>query len=107
MKRIIEDENRFDELQRHVLRTIVESIREDIKDLKLSEDEKFDLTSNIAFSVAAIIDASRIMELDGQEVLPILAFAKTRGGEELITSDGGSWMHEYAAGMVDDVFNGE
>lgn len=62
----------------------------------------------MAFSIAAIIDGNRVMDLDGSEVMPVLTFAKERGGTELICANaGGPWMHEYVFGVVEDVFESE
>ena len=47
------------------------------------------------------------MELEGCAVVSVLTFAKERDGEELIAAEGGSWMHEYVFGAVDDVLAGE
>jgi len=71
----------------------------------ITEDQALsDVTGSISFSVAAIIDGSRQMDLDGQLVLPFLAFATERNGDEILAAEGGSWMHEYVFGVVDAVF---
>jgi hypothetical protein len=60
---------------------------------------------DIAFSVAAIIDGSRAMELEGQPLIPVLTFAEDPERTELVPRAGGSFVHEYVFGTVDDVFD--
>ena len=51
--------------------------------------------------VAAIIDGSAIMEHEGERVMPRLTFVKP-GDDETLIDAGGSWMHEYVGGFVDE-----
>ena len=103
------DDNRFDALQCHLIGEIVTTLRDGLREAGITDDDALqDATGSLAFSIAAIIDGSRIMHLDGAEVVPVLTFARERDGEELITArSGGSWMHEYVFGTVDDVFGSE
>lgn len=79
------------------------SIQSRLQETSLPEDSVDDLTESIAFSVAAIFDASAVMELDGKPVVPFLAFADERNGDNLIAEEGGSYMHEYVFGMLDEI----
>ena len=103
------DEDRFDSLQTHLIVEIVTAIRDGLREAGVKDDQAlYEATGSIAFSIAAIVDGSRIMELDGKEVVPVLTFARECDGEELISaSSGGSWMHEYVFGTVDEVFESE
>ena len=107
--KVTADNTRFDELQVHVLNEIVASIIDGLKEAGVSDSQTLhEATSNIAFSVAAIVDGSRVMNLEGTEVVPILTFARERDGQELIGADsGGSWMNEYVFGVVDEQFKGD
>ena len=104
--RVTPHDETFDPLQTRVLTEIVTSIRDGLREVGLTDDQALkEATGNIAFSIAAIIDGSRVMELDGQDVIPVLTFAKQRNGDELVAAQsGGSWMHEYVFGAVDEAF---
>ncbi len=102
------DTDQFDALQIRVLEEIIRSVASELKAVGITDDAALsEAVGNIAFSVATIIDGSRVMELEGSAVVPVLTFAKERDGEELIAAEGGSWMHEYVFGAVDDVLFGE
>ncbi len=102
------DSDRFDPLQMRLLKEIITSVRSELHGAGVTDDEiLYEATSNIAFAVAAIVDGSRVMDLDGEEVVPVLTFAKERNGTDLIGAEGGSWMHEYVFGAIDEIFDGE
>ncbi len=103
--KITVDSERFDELQMHVLEQLITCVTNGLRKAGVTDDAiLFEATGELAFSVAAIFDGSAVMELDGDPVVPVLTFAKERGGEDLISAGGGSWMHEYVFGTVDDMF---
>jgi len=102
------DSDRFDELQLRVLEELVTSIRDGLREAGVTDDQAlYKATGNIAFSVAAILDGSRVMELDGEQLVPVLTFAKERNVSDLVGAEGGSWMHEYVFGAVDEVFDSD
>jgi hypothetical protein len=99
------DSTRFDELQLHLLEEIIASVRDGLREAGITDDQAlYEATGNISFSIAAIVDGSRIMDLDGDAVVPVLTFAKQRNGADLVGAEGGSWMHEYVFSAIDDVF---
>lgn len=99
---------RFDELQIKILEEIIISIKEGLQAAGVADEKNlYDSTAEIAFSIATIIDGSSIMELDSKPVVPFLAFAKEYNSDELVAAEGGSWMHEYVFGMVDEMFSPE
>jgi hypothetical protein len=104
--RVSPDESKFDSLQEYLIGEIVTAIRDGLQEAGISDDQAlYEATGSIAFSIAAIVDGSRIMELEGERVVPVLTFANSRDAEELISaSAGGSWMHEYVFATVDEVF---
>ena len=100
------DSDRFDQLQLCVLKEIISAIGEELRKSGVTEAHALnDLTGSIAFSVAAIIDGSRVAELDGQEIFPVLTFSAEHNGSDFIGADGGSWMHEYVFGALDEVLS--
>lgn len=102
------DTDRFDEFQLRVVEELIVSIRDGLREAGISDDNKlYEATGNLAFSVAAIIDGSRVMKLEEKAVVPVLTFAKERNGDELIAVEGGSWLHEYVFSTIDDVFDND
>jgi hypothetical protein len=102
------DRNRFDELQLALLEELIRAVRDGLREAGVTDDDTlFDATGNLAFAIAAIVDGSRVMQLDGEPVVPVLTFAGEPGSSELIGAEGGSWMHEYVFGSVEDVFDDE
>jgi len=61
-----------------------------------------EITADATFEIAAIIDGSLIMELDGKTVEPILTFKSNE--DALVWDEGSSWMHEVVYGWVYDLF---
>lgn len=106
--KVLIDVNQFDALQMRLLEEIIGSVASGLKEAGITDETALaEAVGSIAFSVAAIVDGSRVMELDGQPVVPVLTFAKEPNGDSLIAAEGGSWMHEYVFGAVDDVLFGE
>lgn len=100
------DTERYDQLQLRLLEELVVSLRDGLREAGVDDaDTLYEATGNLAFAVASIMDGSRVMDLDGADVAPVLTFARERDGEDLVAPpSGGSWMHEYVFGVVDDVF---
>ena len=99
------DEARYDKLQLHLIGEIIRSIKTDLKEAGIAEERVADVTGDIAFSVATIIDGSRVMELEGQPLVPVLTFAEDAERTKLVARAGGSFMHEYVCATVDDLFD--
>ena len=97
------DEKAFDKLQLFLAKELAGLVKSDLERAGLAGQDLFDATQQIAFSVAAMIDGSTVMHLDGDRVQPVLTFEAT-DGQSLISAGAGSWMHEYIGGMVDDAF---
>jgi len=98
--------NRYDRLQNHILKQITDAVRGHLR-LLLSGRIPADLnsvTSDIAFSIASIIDGSAEVDDNGTPVIPVLAFATTEARDELLFAElgYGSWMHEYAHGAPNE-----
>jgi hypothetical protein len=98
--------DRFDELHLCVLEELIGAIRTGLAEAGTTDDQAlYEATGSIGFAVAAIVDGSRLMQLDGQSVVPFLTFAKERNGAELVATEGGSFLHEYVFSKVDEVFS--
>jgi hypothetical protein len=99
------DEGKFDKCQLRLLEEIARDVKSALEEAGVSAERIQDVTESITFQIAAIVDSSRVMELDGKPLLPFLTFAEDDKREQLIASPGGSWMHEYACGTVDQIFD--
>jgi hypothetical protein len=99
------DESRYDKQQLHLIREIVRAIKSDLAASGIREERLADVTGDVAFSIAAIIDGSRVMEADGQTLIPVLTFADDADRTKLVARPGSSFMHEYVHGTVEDVFD--
>ena len=106
--KLLTDKDRFDELQMYLISEIISDIRRKLIQAGISGDQLYDLTGKMSFSIAAILDGSRVMSMDGNPVLPVLTFETSRNSGTLTCAEeGGSWMHEYVFGCVDEVFESE
>jgi hypothetical protein len=99
---VLPDNARFDELQIHLIEEIVASIRDGLREAGVTNPRVLgEATSNLAFSIAAILDGNQVLTLEGREVIPVLTFARERDGPDLIAPEsGGSWMHEYVPALL-------
>ena len=98
------DEDRFDALQMRLLLEMVTSFKEVLEEAKIADDLLEDLTGKLAFSAAAIVDGSQLMDHEGEQIRPHLSFSTDDTHTEAISIEGASWMHEYVFGAIDEVF---
>jgi hypothetical protein len=102
---ITENESAFDKRQLALIREIIRAIKSDLADSGIAEERLADVTGDVAFSIAAIIDGSRAMQADGQPLIPVLTFAEDSERTKLLGRSGDSFMHEYVHSTVDDIFD--
>ncbi|RKR66459.1 hypothetical protein C8C94_0917 [Acidovorax sp. 94] len=103
--KLIEDSHAFDEMQKTLMGALIESVRGELESENLSPDIARSLVEKISFSLAVILDGSRDSTFNGSEVVPFLTFQND--DEDLISSGGGSWMHEYAFGLIKQIYEGK
>jgi hypothetical protein len=101
------DDARFDHCQTHLIRQIVRALKKDLEEAGIPKERLADVTGDVAFSVAAIMDGSHMIQADGKPVIPVVSFAEDAEGTRLIARHGGTFMHEYVYGVVDDPFDAE
>lgn len=94
--------DKFDEHQAIFIGEIIERIKSNLEEAGLKGESLKEITGNIAFSVATVIDNSAGIEFDGIEVNPYLTFQS--GESEIIHCGGNSFTHEYVFGVLDEVF---
>lgn len=100
--KLIEDGKEFDGLQRTLIGSLVESVKGEIDSENLNPDVARSLLEKISFSIAVILDGSRDAVFKGEEAFPLLVFQNE--DDDLISSQGGSWMHEYVFGTIRDLY---
>lgn len=96
------DSEKFDTQQQIFVREIIEQIRFKLVEGGVSRDQLEDLTGSIAFSIASTIDDTAKIEFDGEQVRPYLTFVS--GDDQLIHGGENSYMHEYVADLMNEVF---
>lgn len=101
------DEAGFDNRQYALTVEIVKTIKHILKEKKISDDEAYDITEDVAFSVCAIIDSGKDMYVGDKPLFPVLAFVEDEDSDELLVGDKGSWLHEYVHAILDDIFDEE
>jgi len=97
-----DDRQEFDKRQNQLIRELAYSFKRTLGKMGLGDDR--DLLENLVWDVAAIVDGSRDMKLEGKPLIPCLTFAEKRGGTDLIGTKGGSWMHEICSGVIEEMF---
>jgi hypothetical protein len=106
--KIINDPGRFDDRQIELLRWIAYTVKESLESAKVPKSKCRDITENITFQIACIIDGSTVMGIGADPLIPILTFAKDEEAKHLITAGGsGSWMHEYAIATAEEISDGD
>jgi hypothetical protein len=100
--KVSNDNARYDELQILLIEEIVTTLREGLREAGVGDPRLIaDATSTLAFSIAAILDGTHELTVDGVEVVPVVTFASERDGDELIAPEsGGSWMLDYVPALV-------
>lgn len=99
----------FDELQNEFLTALILSIRDSLRDSTIKKNQIPDVTAEIAFQIATMIDGSSAIPHGKDAYCANIGFARRkRDGQhdvELIIMDGGSWMHEYVYGRAEEICN--
>ena len=94
---------KFEEAQEALMREITQSIRVKLVEGGLEGRQMEELTANIAFSIASIIDDTTQIESDGMPVKPYLTFRS--GSDEIIHCGENSYTYEYVIGILKELFD--
>lgn len=95
-----ENIDEFDELQSILIGGMIDAVKEHIDEGGIPDKKARELLENISFSIATILDGSRLVEYEGIELKPVLTFEQN---EKLIYPGGSSWLHEYVLGTISDI----
>ena len=98
----------YEECEARLMEGVVSSIRSALERAGISGARLRELVSEIAFDVGAIVDGSAPISVDDDYLVPILGFAQGRMRDRLLlpSGGGGSSMHEFVPGIVEDEFAG-
>jgi hypothetical protein len=99
---LVEKRHVYEDLQNHLARTIAETIKSELEKRKISTDLVKDITADLTFGIASILDGETIIEIEDGPLKPILTFQTDE--DTLIWNEGASWMHEEVFGWVYDLF---
>jgi len=100
--KLIEDQKAFESLQNYFAQAIALTIKRELEGRKLNPEMIKDITSDLTFSICALIDGSSQFETDEGVLEPVLTFKKS--DDELIFSGDSSYMHDTVYGWVYDLF---
>ncbi|MDO8286011.1 MAG: hypothetical protein Q7T69_13460 [Rhodoferax sp.] len=92
----------FDSKQLALAEAILRAIRSELESVDAPPELVKQLTGSIGFSVTAILDDSRSIEVEGKALSPVITFLV--GNDELEFGGGNSWMHEYVYRLLPAVF---
>ena len=93
--KLIEERDTFDAFQQRVLLEVLVTVRDALIDPGVTDDQRLrEATEELSLNIACIFDGSTIIKLDGTRVVPVLTFARELKYDQLIHSQGGTWMHE-------------
>lgn len=98
------DVEKYEELQRILVRELIEQIRFKLAKGGISGDALHDLTLEIAFSVASTLDDQAMVEHDGVRARPYLAFVGEEG--EIIHCGENGYTHEFVSDEIKKAFIG-
>jgi hypothetical protein len=99
------DSKEFGKRQMRLIEEIAHDLKSRLEEMGLGADQE--LVESLMFDIGAIIDGSRVMNLDGKQLRPVLMFADDVKGEQLISSGDGSWIHEVSGDIVTKIFEDE
>ncbi|MEW8632247.1 MAG: hypothetical protein AB2591_19795 [Candidatus Thiodiazotropha sp.] len=92
----------YDEQQVTFIGAIIEEVKSKLEEAGMKGEQLKEITGNISFGIATLIDNSASIEFDGKEIFPLLTFIEN--DDELIHCGGNSYTHEYVFGVLDEVF---
>lgn len=99
------DIEKFEKYQQILIREIIEQIRFKLAAAGFRSHNLREVTGEIAFSVASTIDDMAKIEFEGDEIRPYLTFRTD--DTQLIDCGENSYMNEFVANLVHDVFSNE
>ncbi len=102
-----EGDGDYEQFQALLLQELVSSIRQRLEEAGIKGKRLRDVVESIAFDVGAIFDGSQVVSSEEDHLVPILGFAEGRMRDQLLLSHsgGGSSLHEFVPGAVEEEFD--
>lgn len=99
---LILEAEKHEKYQESFIREIMQSIVVKLTESGLQGQPLEELTANLAFSIASIIDDTTGIDSDGDAVKPYLTF---RQGDDLIHCGENSFTYEFVRGILKELFD--
>ena len=98
--RLVKNSKKFDQYQHRLAELIVKEIY-NLTGVYVKGEEQVQLTDNIAFSICSLLDGTIVSKVGMKDFTPNITFSLDSEGKKILISERGSWMHEYAIGLID------
>lgn len=94
--------DQYDDQQKIFIRSIIENVKYTLKQGGLTGQKLKDLTGEVSFSIASLIDNATSIEFEEREIVPVLTFLCEN--EKLTHCGGNSYTHEYVFEIIEELF---
>ena len=94
---------KFEERQEIFIKEIIQAIRIKLVESGLEGEKLEQITANIGFSIASIIDDTTPIETEGVEVKPYLTFRTSEN--EIIHCGENAYSYEYVIKILKELFD--
>jgi hypothetical protein len=100
------DRDEFDDLQMEVGYAIAHEVYTALKKAGVADGEQLEeIVAGALFHIGCILDGSAEVKGSNGPMETVLTFRRDQHDTTLISSGGGSWIHEYADGIAEDYFD--
>lgn len=100
---LVLDKRKHDRRQLFLTRVLARELHRELQAAGLTSHTLTDTVERLLFGITAIVDGSRVMDDDGERVVPVLMFEDAYPPQAVVTNGGTSFMHEYASGIAEEV----
>ena len=98
------DEAEYDKRQMQLLDFLVREVIYTLDEEGVPSEKIPPVAKSLAFRICTILDASRVMEIEGKTLRPFLTFADNYVGTELLARRAASNLHDESNDHVDKIF---
>jgi hypothetical protein len=102
--KLVLDSKSYIEKQEVFAGELVARISEHLEKAGIAEPLLKELTGNIAFEVACMVDDTAGLEFDGVKANPYLTFLSEKNYSEILHLGGNSYCHELIHGILNAMF---
>jgi hypothetical protein len=98
------DSDEYDTHQRALIFHIGKRIKGALSKAGVKGDKLREATEGLTFDIASLLDGSETIKEGRKKIRPFVAFAMDESASKLLVDESGSYMHEYAYGILDELF---